>query len=61
MKARTKNELAMAAGVSLATFRRWLKSDENYLKIHHVPPHCKVLPGKVVQYLCEKYDIELDR
>lgn len=32
MKAMLKSELASAAGVSMATFRRWLKSDAQYLQ-----------------------------
>ena len=60
MKAYSKIELARAAGVSGETFRRWLKSDEAYLKAHHVTAKTKILPPKVVKYLGEKYDIEVN-
>ena len=59
MKAMSKSELANAAGVSPSTFRRWLKSDADYLRQHGVSPTIKVLPPKVVKYLIEKYCIEL--
>ena len=60
MKAYTKIELARAAGVSGETFWRWLRSDEAYLKANSITPRTKILPPKVVKYLCEKYCIELD-
>ena len=59
MKAYTKVELAAAAGVSTQTFRRWLKTDEPYLCAHNVRSTTKLLPPKVVRYLCDKYAIDL--
>lgn len=59
MKSYTKSELARAAGVSPATFRRWLLHDRAYLASHHILPTTKVLPPQVVKYLCEKYCIDL--
>ena len=59
MKAYTKIELARAAGVSGETFRRWLRTDEAYLRASGINPRTKILPPKVVKYLCEKYDIDL--
>ncbi|MBO4986328.1 MAG: hypothetical protein J6C57_05215 [Paludibacteraceae bacterium] len=61
MKAYTKIELARAAGVSGETFRRWLRSDEAYLRANGITPRTKILPPKVVKYLCEKYCIEIER
>ena len=60
MKAYSKIELARAAGVSGETFRRWLRSDKAMLEEHHVGPKTKILPPKVVRYLCEKYDIDIE-
>ena len=54
-----KSELAEAAGVTRDTFRRWLRSDINYLRSQGLSPKAKVLPPQVVRYLSEKYDIEL--
>lgn len=59
MKSMTKYELADAAGVSAATFRRWLKTDRAFLEANHIHPRTKILPPKVVKYLCEKYCIEV--
>ena len=59
MKAMSKAELANAAGVSRDTFRRWLKSDAEFLREHGVKPTAKVLPPQIVSYLIDKYCIEL--
>ena len=59
MKSYTKTELARAAGVSSETFRRWLKTDREFLLAHNVQPKTKFLPPVVVKYLCEKYCIEI--
>lgn len=59
MKAMYKSELAEAAGVTRDTFRRWLRSDADYLRSQGLGPKAKVLPPQVVRYLSEKYDIEL--
>ena len=59
MKSYSKIELARAAGVSGETFRRWLRTDEAYLRANHITPKTKLLPPHVVRYLCEKYDIEI--
>jgi hypothetical protein len=60
MKAYSKIELVRAAGVSGETFRRWLKRDKIFLAENHITPRTKILPPKVVKYLCEKYDIEVE-
>ena len=59
VRACSKYELATAAGVSVSTFRRWLKSDEMYLRMHGVSPNAKVFTPRVVRYLCKKYCIEI--
>ncbi len=59
MKSMLKSELAAAAGVTIDTFRSWLRSDADYLRSQGVSPHAKMLPPQVVRYLCEKYDIEI--
>lgn len=59
MKAMSKSELAAAAGVSRETFRRWLKSDAEYLQSQGVLPTSKLLPPIVVNYLIAKYCIEV--
>ena len=59
MKSYTKAQLADAAGVSAETFRRWLRSDRAFLEANGICPNTRLLPPKVVKYLCEKYDIEI--
>lgn len=60
MKAMCKYELAAAAGVSLETFRRWLKTDKAFLEANNISPSAKILPPKVVKYLCDKYCIDVE-
>ncbi len=59
MKSHTKIELARAAGVSKDTFRRWLMTDRAFLEANNILPSTKLFPPKVVQYLCDKYCIDL--
>jgi hypothetical protein len=59
MKSYSKTQLAEAAGVSVATFRRWLKTDEAYFHSQGIQTSAKLLPPHVVRYLCEKYCIDL--
>ena len=59
MRSYSKTQLAEAAGVSVATFRRWLKTDEAYLHSQGIQASAKLLPPPVVRYLCEKYCIDL--
>ena len=59
MKSYTKSELARAAGVSGDTFRRWLKTDREFLRANNIQPKTKYLPPVVVKYLCEKYCIDI--
>ena len=54
-----KSELASAAGVTRDTFRRWLKSDAEYLRTQGISPKAKMMPPQVVRYLTGKYDIEI--
>ena len=59
MKSMLKSELAAAAGVSRDTFRRWLQSDKDYLRSLGLKPKAKMLPPRVVNYLIDKYCIDL--
>ncbi len=58
--ARLKSELAEAAGVSMGTFRNWLKNEEEELGKRGVRKHDKLLNPSAVKYLCEKYCIEFE-
>lgn len=56
-----KYELADAAGVSMSTFRRWIKSDIEVLAKFGCKKKRKILPPGAVQFLCEKYVITLHK
>ncbi len=58
-KAMYKNELAAAAGVSMATFRRWLRTDREQLASLGCDLNAQLLNPAAVRYLCCKYVITL--
>ena len=60
-KSMYKNEIARAAGVSMATFRTWLKSDKQALDAMGITPRQQLLPPVAVRFLCEKYDIDISQ
>lgn len=55
----SKSELAAAAGVSRDTLRRWLMTDLDYLRSQGITPSTKIFPPQVVEYLVDKYAIDL--
>lgn len=59
MKSHSKSELAQAAGVTDSVFRSWLRTDREFLKSLGISPYAKMLPPNAVQYLVNKYDIDL--
>lgn len=59
-KSMYKNEIARAAGVSLGTFRAWLRTDTEALRQMGVNERTKLLPPVAVSYLCEKYCIDIE-
>lgn len=58
-KSYTKSQLAQFAGVSPATFRRWLQADAIYLHSQGITQNTKLFPPQVVQYIAKKYAIDL--
>ena len=58
MKSAYKYELADAAGVSYATFYRWLNSKQRELAGLGVKPSAKMLPPKAVEWICREYGID---
>ena len=58
--ARLKSELANAAGVSMGTFRKWMKNEQKTLEEMGVGTHDKLLPPSAVKHICERYCIEFD-
>lgn len=60
MKAKSKSELAEAAGVSLDTLREWMKPCREELQRMGLRPNARVLPPNVVKYLADRYCIDVD-
>ena len=58
MKAMSKSELAMKAGVSVNTLANWLKPYREELEAMGLQPNAKVLPPHIVKYLTEKLCID---
>ena len=59
-KAMYKYELADAAGVSIKTFREWIRNDVADLKKYGYTISDKLLSPGAVKFLCEKYCIVLE-
>ena len=59
MKARSKSELAQAAGVSVDTLMRWLNPHRQELEALGMRPGMRVLPPKVVTYIVETLCIDV--
>lgn len=57
MKAYLKSDLAYLAGVSDATFRRWLKRHDEELSRLGVGKKTKLLPPIAVEWICQQYGI----
>ncbi len=60
MKSYYKYELARAAGVSCKTFQRWLSQNTQTLSEMGVASRTKLLPPKVVKWICDQYGIDED-
>jgi len=55
----SKSTLAQLADVSPRTFRRYLATRREILKIFGVTPKTQKLPPYAVRYICENYCIDL--
>jgi hypothetical protein len=59
MKAMLKSELALKAGVSVTTLMRWCKPFREELARMGMQPRNRVLPPHIVQFLAEKFCIDV--
>ena len=59
MKAMSKSELAMKAGVSVQTLMNWLRPFRQELEAMGMVPNAKVLPPHIVKFLTEKFAIDV--
>ena len=58
MKSKTKSEIAQAAGISPELLRRWMMEHRNVIGAMGVKPTRRLLPPKVVRYMCRELGIE---
>ena len=58
MKSKTKSEIAQAAGISPELLRRWMMEHRNVISAIGVKPTRRLLPPKVVRYICSELGIE---
>ena len=58
MKSKTKSEIAQAAGISTELLRRWMMEHRNVIGAMGVKPTRRLLPPKVVRYMCRELGIE---
>ena len=60
MKAKSKSEIAQAAGITLYTLSDWCKPYRKELETMGVKPNTRVVPPKAVIFLAEKFCIDFD-
>ena len=59
MKARSKQELAESAGVSVETLVKWLRPFKEELEAMGLQPGMRILPPHIVKYISEKLCIDI--
>ena len=55
----SKSELAIAAGISVDTLKRWLEPHRKQLETLGMQANMRVLPPKVVAYIVETFCIDV--
>mgnify|MGYP002623576183 CR=1 FL=1 len=61
MKAKSKSELAEAAGVSVDTLREWMKPYQKELEAMGLRPGMRVLPPRIVKFVAERFCIDVEK
>ena len=61
MKAMTKQQLAESAGVTTKTLMSWCEPFQKELETMGMQPHMKVLPPHIVQFITEKFCIDVGK
>ena len=59
MKAMSKQQLADRAGVSVQTLMNWCRPFRQELETMGLQPNAKLLPPHIVQFLTEKFAIDV--
>ena len=60
MKSKTKSEIAQAAGISTEVLRRWMMEHRRDIGAMGVRPTRRLLPPKVVRYMCRELGLDDD-
>ena len=60
MKAMTKQQLAYSAGVTTKTLMSWCEPYQTELETMGMQPHMKVLPPHIVQFIVDKFCIDVE-
>lgn len=60
MKSMTKSELAIAAGVSMRTFSRWLSNNRDLTEEAGITKKTRLLNPRQVRLVCEFYGIDVE-
>ena len=60
MKAKSKQQIADSAGISINTLNRWLAPYQQELKALGMQRNARLLPPKVVLYIAEKFCIDVE-
>lgn len=55
----TKSQIAECAGVSVKTLMNWCRPFSRQLADMGMKPKAKVLPPRIVKFLCETFDIDV--
>ena len=58
MKSKTKSEIAQATGISPEWLRGWMMEHRNVISAMGVKPTRRLLPPKVVRYMCRELGID---
>ena len=58
MKSKSKFEIAQAAGISTELLRRWMLEHRNVIGAMGVKPTRRLLPPRVVRYMCRELGID---
>ena len=59
MKAKSKSEIAAAAGVSIDTLRKWMQPFQKELEAMGLKSSNRVLPPRIVKFLADKLCIDI--
>ena len=60
MKAMTRQQIALQAGVTIKTLNNWCKPFRKDLEALGLRPGMRVLPPNIVSWICDKFCIDIE-